>query len=158
MSNPAKIGILAVAYLNTNSYATPTWLAITSISDWKVGAKWDEGDASTRLSRLKLALKTQLGLEISGKLRSANSGDASYSTILAALVTDAQLDMMILNGPSATNGVSGFRADFQVFDGSEDQGLSAVVFDEVTLRPSPNTDGNYNSVLVASSAPVFTAI
>jgi hypothetical protein len=158
MSNPAKIGILAVAYLNTGSYSTPTWVAVTSISDWKVGAKWDEGEASTRLSRMKLAIKTMVGIEISGKLRAANSGDATYTTIRAALVTDAQLDMMILDGPSGTNGVNGFRADFQVFDGSQDQGLNAVVFDEVTFKPSPNTDGNYNSVLVSGSAPVFTAM
>lgn len=157
-SAAAKLGLKCVAYLNSASYATPTWTAVVAVSDWKVSAPWDEGDASTRESRLKLALKTLLGLEISGKLRNSNSGDNNYTTIMAALVTDAQLDMMILNGNENTNGVSGFRASFQVFDGSEDQGLGAVVFDEIKLKPTPNADSNYNSVLVTAGAAVFTAI
>jgi hypothetical protein len=132
--------------------------AITCISDFQVAPKWDEADANSRETRLKLAFKTLLGLEVSGKLRSSNVNDATYTTIIAAITGDTQLDLMILNGGSTTNGVTGFRASFQLFDATEDQGLGAVVYDQVVLKPTPNVDGNYNTVLVASGAAAFTAI
>lgn len=158
MAAGAKLGLSCKAYLNVGNYGTPNWSAITCISDWKVSAKWDEGDASTRESRLKLALKTLAGVEVSGKMRSSNSGDTNYTTIKTALMADTQLDVMILDGTSTTNGVTGFRFACQVFDGSQDQGLGQVVFDEVMLKPVPNTDGNYNTVLVTAGAAAFTAV
>lgn len=157
-SAAAKLGFKCVAYLNTGTFGTPTWTAVLCMSDWKSNFKWDQGDAATRESRLKLTLKTMADLEITGKLRNSNSGDTSYTTIAAAALTDNTLDMMILNGTNTTNGVSGFRCSFQLYDNSQDQGLAAVLFDEVMLKPAPNTDSNFSSVLVATGAAAFTAI
>lgn len=159
MSTPtAKLGLKCKAYRNTNTFASPTWSAINCISDFQVAPKWDEAEASSRETRLKLALKTLLGLEITGKLRASDANDANYTAIVAAITGDQQLDLMILNGASTTDGVTGFRASFQLFDATEDQGLGSVVYDQVVLKPSPNTDGNYFTVLVGSGAPAYNAI
>lgn len=154
----AKLGLKAVVYINTATFGSPTWSAVNSVSDLKLSAKWDEAEAATRESRVKLALKTMFGLEVSGKLRDSNSGDTNFLTVIAALLTDAQLDMMILDGGMAVNGVKGFRMAWQVFQGDQDQGLGAVIQNEVSFKPTPNADGNYSTVLVTTGAPVFLAI
>jgi hypothetical protein len=159
MSAPGtKPGFACVAYLNTNTYASPSWSPITAISDFNVAPKFDAADAPSRISRIKLTIKTLMALEIGGKLKASDVNDANYTTIRAALITDVALDLMILNGSSSTNGATGFRCGFQVHDATEDQGLGVQVYDDVVFKPCPNTDGNYNSVLVATGAPVFTAL
>lgn len=99
-----------------------------------------------------------LALEITGKLRSSNTGDTTYTTLKTAFVSDATVDLMILDAAKDQTGATGFRAAFQLFDASQDQGLSVgAVYDEVTFKPAPNTDGNYTTVLITGGAPVFTA-
>lgn len=157
MAAGAKLGLKCKLYLNTASFGSPTWTAVACVSDFALNAKWDAGEASTRESRMKLWLKTLLDLGFTGKLRASDTGDTSYTTISAALLTDAALDIMVLNGDKTTTGVWGFRAACQVHSANEDQGLGAVVFDDIEFKPAPNTDGNYSSALVTAGAPVFTA-
>lgn len=153
----AKLGIKCKALRNTASYASPTWSPINCISEFSVEAAWDEGEANSRETRIKLAMKTMLALGFTGKLRASNVNDANYTVIIAALLTDTALDLMILNGDETTNGVTGFRVSCQVFSANEDQGTGVVVYDEVRFKPTPNADSNYSSVLVASGAAAFTA-
>lgn len=158
MSTPAaKLGLKCKLYLNGGTFGSPTWAAVNCISDFSLAAKWDAGEASTRESRMKLWLKTMLDLGFSGKLRSSNINDTSYTTIAAALLTDATLDILVLNGDKVDTGAWGFRCGVQVHSANEDQGLGAVVFDEIEFKPAPNTDGNYSSALVTAGAAVFTA-
>ncbi len=157
MAGNAKLGLKCSLLLNTASFASPTWAAVTCISDFAMNAKWDAGEASTRASRMKLWLKTMLDLGFSGKLRASDTGDTSYTTIAAALLTDATVDILVLNGTQTQTGSWGFRAACQVHSANEDQGLGAVVFDDVEFRPAPNADGNHSSALVTAGAPVFTA-
>lgn len=152
----AKLGLKCTMSLNGGSFASPTWTEVKCVSDFALKAAWDKGEANSRETRIKLALKTMLDLGFTGKLRSTNSGDTNYATIYAALLTDTALDLMILNGPSTQNGVTGFRVSCQVFSANEDQGLGVVVYDEIEFAPTPNADGNYSSVLVTSGSPVFT--
>jgi hypothetical protein len=156
-SPAAKLGIKCKFYRNTASYASPTWVAVTCISDASLEAAWDEGEANTRETRIKLAMKTMLALGFTAKLRASDVNDAAYTAIIAALLTDASLDLMILNGLETTTGVTGFRVACQVFSANEDQGLGAVVYDEVRFKPTPNVDSNYSSVLVTAGAAVYTA-
>jgi hypothetical protein len=153
----ARLGIKSGAYLNSGSYGSPTWTLVTCISDLSVKPAWKEADGSTRASRLELSVKTMLGLQITGKIR-ADSGDTNWTSIMAALLSDSPLDMMILNGLSTVNGTIGYRCDFQLYDASEDQGLNAVVFDDIMLKPTVSANSNYQTVLVTTGAPVFTAI
>ena len=157
MSAAAKIAIKAKLYRNTGTYGSPTWTELTCISDCSLEAAWDEGEASTRETRMKLALKTMLALGVTCKLRASDSGDAGYTAIIAASVADTQIDILILNGSSTSSSATGFRFTSQVFSANEDQGLGQVVFDEVKFKPTPNSDGNYNSALVTAGSPVFTA-
>ncbi len=157
-SAAAKLGVQCSLYLNTATFGSPTWTKIICVSDFTVTVKWDSAEASTRESRMKLFLKTMMEVGFAGKLRTSDSGDANFTTIYAALLTDETLDILVLNGDKATTGVTGFRASCQLHQANEDQGLGAVVFEDIEFKPAPNTDGNFASALVTAGAPVFTAV
>jgi len=156
MSTGVSLGRDAKLYLNTGTFGSPTWAAIDQISDLTVTAEWDEVDASTRESKMKLKAKTLLGAEVGGKLK-AVPGNTNLGTIVAALFSDAVVDIMVLNGTSSTNGCYGFRYECQVHAANEDQGLGAAIFDDIKFKPYPTTNAK-QSVLVTTGAPVFTAI
>lgn len=152
----AKLGIKCVLYRNTATYGSPTWNAIACVKDLTVNPAWDEADGSTRASRVKLSAKTLMGLEISGTVK-ADYTDEDYAVLLDALNSDDVLDLMVLNGPSTENDVTGYRADFQVFSGSQDQASGAIVFDSIVLKPTVSANVP-KQVVVATGAPTFSDI
>jgi hypothetical protein len=150
------LGIDCKAYLNTGVYATPVWEEVDCISDWSLTPGWAEGDASSRASPVQLTAKTQMTLEIGGKIQASLDG-VSYLALNQAALSRTPLDMMILNGPKTQTGVTGFRADWHVFGGGQDQGLGAVLYDSVTLKPAASANiPKY--VTVTAGAPVFSAL
>lgn len=152
----AKLGINAVVYHNSGTYGTPVWDVISCVSDLAVNPAWDEADGSSRGSRVKASAKTQLGLEITGKLKVSDT-DAGYEVFADALLSDEALDLMILNGDKTANGVRGWRGDFQVFSAVQDQAMANVLYDDIVLKPTVS-DNPVKSVLVAAGAPTFGSI
>lgn len=155
MPTAYRLGRDAKLYVNTASFGSPTWSAIDNVSDLTLTAEWDEAEASTRESKMKLKVKTLAGVEVSGKLK-FDLTDTNTGTLLDAMVADTVIDVLVLNGTSATNGARGFRFECQVHAANEDQGLGAVVFEDFKLKPVPSANAK-QSAKVASGAPVFTA-
>lgn len=156
MATPVRLGRDAVFYLNTNTFSTPTWVAVPQFSDLTVTAEWDQAEASTRESKMKLQAKTLLGAEVGGKLK-FDLTDTSIGTIMDALLSDSVVDVMVLNGGSTTNGVRGFRFEGQVHAANEDQGLGVAIFEDLKIKPYPTANAK-QSVKVTTGAPVFTTI
>lgn len=131
-----KLGINAkVYYRSAGSHASPTFTAIGLFSDVAVNPTWDEGDASSRASRIKKAAKTQLGLEVTARLKKKPL-DAAYEAVMNALVSDDVLDILILDGDSETVGNRGWRFDAQVFSANEDQAMANVLYEDIVLKPA----------------------
>lgn len=157
MSTAAYLGRNAKFYLNTGSYGSPTWSEVPNISDLTLNRAWDEGDASTRESAMKQAVKTLLDAAVSGKLK-FTIGDSNTTTILDALDSPTTtIDIMCLNGPQTTNGMKGVRYPAQVTQGNEDQGLGVVLYEDIKFMPTPTANPPC-TVKVVGSAPVFTAV
>lgn len=156
MAATVQLGILAKLYLNTGTYGTPTWAAVSLVGDLTVNAKWDVVEVLTRASRMKLKVKTMLDAGVSGKMLNSLD-DTSYTTIANALNADTTLDFLALTAGNTTNGARGYRFDAQVTNGTQDQGTGAAIFDDFELIPVPSANAP-KSVLVASGAPVYTAI
>ena len=150
------LGILAKLYRNTGSYGSPTWVSIDLISDLSIKPAWKEGDATTRSSRAELMSKTTLAIPITGKVR-VDLTDAGYLAIVALFLSDTPADLLCLDGPSTTNGVTGFRADFHCSELGEEQNKDGVLFRDFKLVPGLGTNLP-KSVAVSGAAPVFTAI
>ncbi len=151
-----KLGILSKVYRNTGTWGAPVWNEVTRISDLSVKPTWDKGDAGTRASRVKKSAKTMLGLTITGKIQVSDS-DTHYQNFWDAAHTDGTMDLLILNGPMTTNGVRGYRAEWQCFDASEDQAMGNVLYMDFELEPAP-TDNEPKKVKVTGGAPQYTDI
>src|SRR4051812_29841402 len=110
------LGILAKVYRNTGSYGSPTWSECALFSDVSVSPAWDEGSADARESRIKQVRKTMMGLDVTGKMKK-KIDDANYEAFMNALLSDAVLDVLVLDASKETVGSRGWRFDAQVFSG-----------------------------------------
>lgn len=151
-----KLGVTSKFYWNTNVYASPTWVEMTCIADLAVNASWDEAEGSSRVGRVKQSAKTMMGLEFTGKAKVSDAG-ADYLALWNALHSDTPLDLLILNGAKDSNGSRGYRADFHVFSGSEDQAMANSLYLDFVLKPAVS-DNPTKTAVVSAGAPVFTAI
>lgn len=153
-----KVGIGAGCYRNTGTYGSPTWTEGTLVRDATPNAPWNMGDASSRATRAVLEAKTQIPLKIQIVVR-ADDADAFYLALWAAAMSPTTLlDMMILDGDIATEGVMGFRAHWNVNFSTQSQGAGDVEYTTFDLSPGYHTDGVPKSVVMgASSAPTFTS-
>jgi hypothetical protein len=131
---------------------------VANVSDLTRNAAWDTAEANSRESAAKMIVKTLVDLNISGKLKFA-IGDGNTSAILDALFSpDAFVDVLCLNGSISTAGSYGIRFQCQVTEGNEDQGLSAALYEDIKLAPTPLGGNAPQSAKVVGSAPVFTVI
>ena len=157
MSTAAYLGRNAKLYLNTGSYGSPTWSEVANISDLTLNRAWDEAEANSRESSMKMALKTLLDGSVSGKMK-FTIGDSNTTTILDALNSPTTaLDIMCLNQSQTTTGAYGLRYPCQVTQGNEDQGLGVALYEDLKFMPTPSTNAPC-TVKVVGGAPVFTAI
>ena len=153
----SKTGLHSKAYLNSANYGTPTWGVVNLIGDFSVAAAWDWATAPTRETPVVRGARTMLPLSVTGKMRVSDL-DANYQTFDNSFHNSASiLDMLILNGDMNTNGVTGFRAEFELVKWSEDQALGNILMKELELRPSA-TANNPKRAVVSGGSPVFTDI
>lgn len=151
----SKLGIDAVLAYNSGTWSSPTWVPITCIGDCAVNPGWSEAGVITRASLVEMAEKTTAKVEVTGKILST-AGDTGYEKILKALVGKTKLDMLILNGPIATEGSTGWRGYFQVFSGNEGQNPGDVVMPDISIKPTVPPDGNYLKFASVGSSGTLT--
>jgi hypothetical protein len=169
-------GIDGILYRNSASlgagYATPTFNEVGNIKDLEYTLTWDSSETSVRRERgLKSYEPTMADLEFTFMLRvpeyAAASGNPDFDDLaafIAAAATKGVMDLMVLNGPTATNGVRGFRGFFKVHDFSESQQNGEALFRKVVMKPAPvdaTTLATTASaemcrhVLIAAGAPTY---
>lgn len=136
----AKIGIKCKLYYNSGAtYATPTWVEVTLISDASVNFSWDEAEASTRAARIKQFMNSIASLEITGSIRT-EPADVAYQKLRDAAIKDLTLDFLVLNGARTENDTDGFRFDGKVGQWNEGQGLNTVAFKQFNIKPVPSAN------------------
>lgn len=151
-----RLGRDAKFYLNTGTFASPTWSAVDQISDLTRGGTWDEIEASTRESVVKMGVAGMLDTAVTGKLKFV-PGDTNQVLIADAFWARTTIDIMVLNGPNTTTGIRGVRFECQVMQNTEDQGLGTAVFGDLKFMPTPTTNSPC-SVKVVAGAAVFTSL
>jgi len=159
-ASAAKLGIKCNAYRNTGSYGTPVWSAMTAVVDASVNPSWKEGDSSSRASRAELAEATMLALALELNVK-ADDLFADYIALWNqfAAATAGGMDLLVLNGDQAVEGVRGWRAFFQIFGAPEEQGKDNVVYDKFSLKPCFNVGGYPKYAVVGpASAITYTAV
>lgn len=153
-----KLGRNAKFYRNTGNFASPTWSEISAVRDLTVNAAWQTTDAPDRSTVVNGQAKTLLDLTVSGTLK-CKDADAGYVAVMEAMISpSASMDVLVLNGPSTSNGARGYRFDAIVTQANEDQGLTNSLYEDVSFAPNAFADNAPQSAVVTNSAPVLTTL
>lgn len=135
----ALIGFSCVLSRNTASYATPTWVVVENVRDATLKLEGSAADASTRFSRFREYVPGMLdaGLEFEANW---DPSDADFAAFLDAYTGSTTLELLILDGPSATNGSEGIRASFLVESCTRNEPLGETVTASIVCKPAKNAD------------------
>lgn len=111
----ALIGRECKLYLNTGSFASPTWTEIDRAIDVAANMPAERGDVSSRVSKWKMERKALIGLEITFgyRYRQGAITDTVFD-LLRALAMDVTVDELAMaDGAIATVGNEYLRATYQ---------------------------------------------
>lgn len=140
---PAILGLNCTLYRNTGSYGVPVWVLMNNVRDVKVDRKKATADATTRgTGKYRAKIGTLREFTVTTEVVVDNT-DADYLFFVSCYDNDTVADMLILNGPIATSGSRGVRANLNVTDLSDSQPLEGVDVISVSLE-----------VAISANAPV----
>jgi hypothetical protein len=109
-----SLGLEAVLQYNSGSYGTPSWNAITTISDETLQVERGKADMSTRGTGGWKAYRGTLKdftLEFDIKV---TASDTAFAALQSAFINGTQLDMAATDLPIASSGAQGPRAYMEV--------------------------------------------
>jgi hypothetical protein len=132
----------------------PTWVEVTNVKDVTQNVEKALADASTRGSSFRQQVGTLKDLSIDFQMVHDPS-DAARTAFETAFYTDADVEILILDGPIATVNSAGIRFMSQVTKFTGNQGLEDVGLDDVTIVPSYSATDAPRRVHVASPDSVI---
>ena len=135
-----KHGIDASIYLNTGTHGAAVWVEADLFGDVTPAGGWDKADIVTRRSRVKMGAKVMLDLGFTGKML-CEDDDTTYVAFRDAWQSlTATVDLLVLDGPIDVAGSFGWRADYQITAGAQDQPTNDVLYRnfEAVVYPTEN--------------------
>ena len=130
-----KLSINAKLYRNTGTYVSPTWTEMTNVGDLTLGDSFDEANVTRRGSNGFTETEPTLrNLELSFQTFNI-AADADFIALLGAHTGRTSLDIAIMDGPIATAGSRGVRANFKVTSFNRNQNLADAQGFDVTMKP-----------------------
>lgn len=151
------VGILAKLYRNSATFGSPTWDEVPIVRNLTMNRKWDNGEVITRASRAKKGVPTTIDLSLSGEIQ-AIPDNTDYLALRTAFLAGTSIDVLALTGAHSNNGEDGVRYEAMVEDMTQNQGADGALYDTFVLRPHAASTNAVQTALVATGAPVFTAI
>jgi len=137
-----KVGLSCELSYNTGTYASPVWAAIDNARDVTLSLEAGEADASTRGSGgWRETIQSLKDGSVEFEL-AADSADTAFTAIKDAYFDGTNIEVLVLDGPSATAGSQGLRATMAVSSFSRSEPLEDTVTVSVTLKPTPNDDAS----------------
>ncbi len=125
----------AYCYTNSGSQGTPTWTTQGNVKDASIGDALELYKASIRAKRpFHVYVPTMRDLSIKFKCAWIPT-DEFIVALLAARANGTAIDMVWLDGPIATPGFQGPRADWVVGDMPRTENLAEGMEIEVELKP-----------------------
>jgi hypothetical protein len=132
------VGIDCKLYVNTGTYASPTWVEVVDAKDVTMSDTRAEGDSSVRGFGMASVTPGQRTIQITFDIRYDNDA-AAYEAIKAAYEGRTVMGVLLSDGPRATAGVEGFRLDTYVTDLTKNEPMNDVKTASAVL--SGTTDG-----------------
>lgn len=131
-----QTGLDCKIYHNTGNYASPTWSEITSAMDVTLNLSAAEADASSRASNWRQTLTALLDGSVDFDIVADNT-DTAYEALRDAFLNRTAIDMAIMDGPIATNGSEGLRAEMSVVNFTRNEPLEDTMTVSVSVKPAP---------------------
>ena len=119
------VGIDCKLYVNTGTYASPTWVEVVDAKDVTMNDTRAEGDSSVRGYDMASVTPGQRTVQITFDMRYDNDASA-YEAIKTAYDARTVLGVLVSDGPRATVGVEGFRLDTYVTSMTKNEPMNDV--------------------------------
>jgi hypothetical protein len=135
----AKLGLDCRLYRNSAAtYATPTWSEVTKARDVTLTLERGDTDVSVRGSTWRLTQGTLKEATIEFELvwEGGTPTDVNVAAFRDAFLNGTNVDIAALDGPVASPGSQGLRAECQVTSFTREEPLEDAVTISVTLKPA----------------------
>lgn len=126
------IGLNALIYRNTATFATPTWVAVPEFENVTLTPTYAQLPANSRASRIA---QMQLGLAsvaVTARLK-VKPGNTNYGVIMDAFHLKTVLDLLILDAINTFVGATGVRAECFIAAAANDQGMEARLYRDLEI-------------------------
>lgn len=120
-------------YINTGTYASPTYVEVTRVRDVQHDDSRSEGDDSCRgfdMASVEVG-QASYGCSFDAVYK---RGDSALDAIQAAYRAGTPLGIMFLDGPRATAGSKGFRVDVKVTQFSRSEPLGDTTLVSIAMK------------------------
>ena len=131
-----RLGLDAKLFLNSGSYASPTWEELPNVKDLTLNVEAGEADASTRGNggwRATLATLKDGSIEFE---MIWDTADAGFTAIKDAFFNNTPIEFAALDGDVATAGSQGLRATMAITNFSRNEPLEEALTVSVTAKPT----------------------
>lgn len=134
-----KLGLDARLYLNSGTYASPTWSGLNNVRDLTLNLETGEADVSTRGNegwRATVSTLKDASLEFELVIDPEDSG---FTSIVNAFLQNEPVEFVVLDGPisgEGSVGSQGLRATFRIASFSRNEALEEAVTASVTAKPT----------------------
>jgi len=134
-----KVGLSCKLYRNTGTFGVPVWTEITIARDVTLNLESGEADASSRGSVFKEYLQALKDASLEFDVL-YDAADTNFTALREAFFNNTTLDMLALDGSSATTGNQGLRMVSIVTAFPRNEPLEETVTSAVTVKPTVNDD------------------
>lgn len=135
----AILGLSCKLFRNTALYATPTWSEVTKAREVTLTLERKDTDVTTRGNagwRATQGTLKEATIEFEVVWEGGTPGDANVAAFRDAFLNGTNVDVAALDGPVATPGSQGLRAECQVTTFTRKEPLEDAVTVSVTLKPA----------------------
>lgn len=130
------LGLNAKLYRNTGTWAAPSFSLIGNVRDLRLNLEKGEADVTTRAAagwELVVATLKTAALEFGMVWDTA---DAAFTAIRNSFLNDTTIELLALDGSSATTGSQGLRADMMVSGFTRNENLREALTADVRVKPT----------------------
>ncbi len=156
-------GISCKLFINTGSYATPTWAEVDVLQDVTLSQSKESFKTTIRKYKgINTYKPTTSEVEINGKLLVPDLGtdaDGDFAKFQDAWDANEAIEVLAITGGIADTGARGIRGFFSIFKFDEDQSNDNELFKDFTLKPTnvPNTVSTVTATAQAMQSAKVTA-
>jgi len=138
---PTHTGCAAKAYYNTGTNASPTWVEIPMAKDVTINIESSDLDSTTRESECWKMSAQGLRTFSADMQLLYKPGTTAYDALRAAYLAKTPQEYAFMDGAIATTGSEGFRVYGEIFSFGQEQGLDALLTNDLTIKPVTNLFG-----------------